>query len=90
MASLKRFIEFVRINYNLDLARKTIQVEQLEHLMDAFGHLAPLQQVKEGIATEDVECKSGLELIFKATNGNPACVSPASAIKLVSMGWART
>ena len=56
-------------------------------MMEA-GHLAPLQQVNKGIAPEDVECKEGFELIFKATNGNPACVSPSSAAKLVSIGWA--
>lgn len=50
--------------------------------------ISPLQQWKQGIAAEDVECKEGFELIFKATNGNPACVRPQSAIKLVAMGWA--
>jgi len=49
----------------------------------------PRIQVFNGVTPEDVECKSGFELIFKATNGNPACVSPASATKLIAMGWAR-
>ena len=48
----------------------------------------PRIQVFNGVIPEDVECKSGFELIFKATNGNPACVSPASATKLIAMGWA--
>jgi hypothetical protein len=65
-----------------------VESKESEHMMEAFGQLPPLQQVKEGIAPENVECKEGLELIFKATNGNPACVSSSSATKLIAMGWA--
>jgi len=50
--------------------------------------ISPLKQMQSGIFPENVECKSGFELIFKATNGNPACVSSASATKLIAMGWA--
>ncbi len=50
--------------------------------------ISPLKQMQSGVLPKNVECKSGFELIFKATNGNPACVSPASATKLIAMGWA--
>jgi len=50
--------------------------------------ISPLKQMQSGVLAKNVECKSGFELIFKATNGNPACVSPASATKLIAMGWA--
>ncbi len=65
-----------------------VESKESEHMMETFGQLPPLQQVKEGIAPEDVECKSGFELIFKASVGSPACVSPATATKLVALGWA--
>ena len=65
-----------------------VESKESEHMMEIFGQLRPLQQVKEGIAPEDVECKSGFELIFKASDGSPACVSPATATKLVALGWA--
>jgi len=50
--------------------------------------ISPLKQMQSGVLAKNVDCKSGFELIFKATNGNPACVSPASATKLIAIGWA--
>ncbi len=35
----------------------------------------------------DSACKTGLELIFKASNNSPACVKPSTATKLVERGW---
>ena len=35
-------------------------------------------------------CKEGFELVFKATNGMPACVFPSSVEKLIAYGWARS
>ncbi|MEX2312774.1 MAG: PQQ-dependent sugar dehydrogenase [Nitrosopumilaceae archaeon] len=52
---------------------------------DSF--LSPLKQVKTGILPSDVACKTGYELILKSTTGNPACVFPPTASKLVSAGW---
>lgn len=49
--------------------------------------LSPLKQVKTGILPPDVACKTGFELILKSTTGNPACVFPPTASKLVSIGW---
>jgi glucose/arabinose dehydrogenase len=49
--------------------------------------LSPLKQVKIGILPPDVVCKTGFELILKSTTGNPACVFPPTASKLVSVGW---
>jgi len=49
--------------------------------------LSPLKQVKAGILPSDVACKIGYELILKYSTGNPACVFPPSASKLVSAGW---
>ncbi len=51
-------------------------------------------QVFEGVATENVVCKPGLELIFKSYNGNPLCVKPETAKVLLErdmeygIGWA--
>ena len=33
-------------------------------------------------------CKEGLELIFKTTDGSPACVKPITAEILIQRGWA--
>lgn len=47
----------------------------------------PLKQMKNGMA---VTCGDGLELVSKASNGNPACVKPATKLKLIERGWARS
>ena len=49
--------------------------------------LAPRMQIFQGIAPVDVTCKTGFELIFKYSNGNPACVKPETAKKLVDSKW---
>lgn len=57
---------------------------------DSMGdHMAtPLKQMSMGIAAHDVKCKDEFTIIFKATNGMPACVKPSSVDKLVEIGWA--
>ncbi len=49
----------------------------------------PLEQVKWGAAPTNVTCRNDLELVIKAEDGTPACVSPENVAKLVKIGWAR-
>lgn len=49
---------------------------------------SPREQVKSGIAVNDVECFWRFELIFKAMNGSPACVEEFTAKNLTERGWA--
>jgi hypothetical protein len=49
--------------------------------------LSPLKQIKSGIKVENVTCQNNLQLIFKATNGYPACVKASSVSKLLARGW---
>ena len=53
------------------------------------GVLSPLQQIKSGIMAKDVTCNSGFQLILKAKDGSPACVTPSTVQKLVERGWAQ-
>ena len=50
--------------------------------------LSPLKQFKSGTSAQQVECKTGLELIIKAKDNSPACVLHSSASVLISRGWA--
>ena len=50
--------------------------------------LSPKHQLKNGILPEEIICKGGLELVFKSTDGSPACVKPKTAEKLIERGWA--
>lgn len=48
---------------------------------------SPLKQFKSGISVDEVQCKEGLQLITKASNGNPACVKQEAMQKLIERGW---
>lgn len=45
--------------------------------------LAPLKQIKKGIAPQDVICSKNLELLIKFSDGNPICVKQTTKIKLI-------
>lgn len=49
----------------------------------------PLKQFKSGIQAKDVSCTTGLELVIKAEDNTPACVTPNVATKLLERGWAK-
>src|SRR5574340_6975 len=53
------------------------------------GTILPLQQFRTGISSKDVTCKQGLQLIFKFTDGTPACVKKKKSKILVERGWAK-
>lgn len=54
------------------------------------GNLPPLHQFKSGVNSKDVKCNSGFQLVVKAEDGFPACVTPQTAQKLVERGWAKS
>ena len=47
--------------------------------LSKYGILSPLKQFKSGTSAQQVECNAGFELIIKATDNSPACVSHSSA-----------
>jgi hypothetical protein len=49
----------------------------------------PLKQFRSGVPAKSVECQQGLDLVIKAEDGTPACVTPDGAIKLAQRGWAQ-
>src|SRR3989344_3883682 len=55
---------------------------------DMNGIKSPLKQTRDGVSANNVKCDLGKKLMIK-NNGTPICVSPASASKLVAMGWAK-
>ena len=56
--------------------------------LSKYGILSPLKQFKSGTSAQQVECNAGFELIIKATDNSPACVSHSSASVLIQRGWA--
>ena len=54
----------------------------------SLGFLTPLKQLKSGVAAKDVTCKPSLQLILKAENNSPICVTSDTAMTLLKRGWA--
>src|SRR3990172_3397754 len=46
------------------------------------------KQLQAQISAEDVICNEGYVKIIKITTGNPSCVKPSTAEKLIKQGWA--
>jgi len=66
-------------------------MEDNMHTMEGSmgDHMAPpLKQMAMGVDAHDVKCNDGFKIIFKATNGMPACVKSSSVDRLVEIGWA--
>ncbi len=49
---------------------------------------SPLNQLRSGIAAQDVQCNYNMKIIIKKSDGSPACVKPESVSKLLIRGWA--
>lgn len=49
--------------------------------------MPPKHQLKWLSSPSELECKEGLEILFKSTTKVPVCVKPDSAVKLVQRGW---
>ena len=56
---------------------------------EAGSFLSPHQQMRSGISTENVVCKSGFDLVIKASNGSAACVFPSTVSALSERGWSK-
>ncbi len=48
---------------------------------------SPKHQLESGILPDDIQCRDNRILVLRP-NGNPACVSPQTAEKLMERGWA--
>jgi len=80
--------EFSAVYVIKKVSESAVQVES-ESISEKQSILSPKKQLALGDLPEDVICKEGLELIFKKSNGFPACVKPKTAEKLIERGWAK-
>lgn len=63
--------------------------DDLGRSVDLLPH-TPLYQYEHFVNATDVQCISDFVLIFKSSDGSPACVKPETKSKLVERGWATT
>jgi len=54
---------------------------------ESFEILSPNKQISNGVLSSEIVCKSGFEIIFRPSDGMPACVKTSSFKKLVQRGW---
>ena len=80
----------VPANEDMGIQELTPQVRKQMMINLSPEFKTPKQQMKVGILPSEVECKEGLELIFKYSDGSPACVTPKTAEKLIERGWAES
>ena len=55
---------------------------------DPPNHVKPNQQVDMGVPSDQVRCKTGLELIFKNSDQSPKCVTLTTKKVLLDREWA--
>ncbi|MFY9301368.1 MAG: hypothetical protein WAO91_09295 [Candidatus Nitrosotenuis sp.] len=63
----------------------TVPADEIEDMAEP---IPPKMQMNDGVAPQDVECKQGLELVLKASDGSAACVKPNTKELLLARGWA--
>lgn len=71
-------------NYGKKFAESLLNKRMAKYGSDYV--LPPNLQMRYSLDPQEIECKSGLELIFKKI-GSPKCVKPSSVEKLVQRGW---
>lgn len=49
--------------------------------------MSPRAQMLAGLSANQVMCKEGLNLVFKAADGSPICVKASTVYKLIETGW---
>ena len=50
--------------------------------------ISPRQQVTAGIDAGEIECREGLSLVMKTSNGLPMCLKANSALRMIENGFA--
>jgi len=72
-------------------SKKVTLEESISMIGDAGDEpiLSPHQQMRSGISAENVVCKSGFDLIIKASTDSAACVFPSTVSALSERGWSK-
>ena len=68
---------------------ENVTVNQILQVVEPLTPINPWKQVSLGMEPSRVICKEELTLIFKAINGNPACVKESTFQNLLKRGWAK-
>jgi len=72
-----------------DSIRVMITSMAIENVMakGGFTLMSPVAQMEHGTDANAVECKEGLQLMIKSSDGSAACIKTTSVDKLIERGW---
>ena len=85
------FLQIVKVEpYPSNGTHMLISNYNATFVLSKAGPLSPLKQFKSGISAQQIVCNTGLDLVIKAEDNSPACVSHAGASLLMERGWAIT
>lgn len=84
----KKVLLDLQANYSFAICPFTKQ-SSIPAQLGAASYNIPdsLKQFRSGVPAKNVKCQPSLELVIKAEDGTPACVTPDGAITLVQRGW---
>jgi hypothetical protein len=63
-------------------------MEKMGNAMRAEKIMSPKWQIFCGHLPKNIMCNNDLDLIFKSSDGSPACVKSKTSEKLIQRGWA--
>ena len=90
-AEMKDYKADLRLKYK-DMSedeRVQFQAEFRDKVSDKrFAWISPHKQMKAGVSVDELECREGLNLVLKSSNGKAMCVKSATAEKLIEKGLA--
>ena len=72
----------------LEINIKNNYVEKNDEKIDN-SKMSPLEQIRNGISSQNITCKENMQLVFKNTNNSPACVKQTSLNKLIEREWTK-
>jgi hypothetical protein len=90
-AEMKDYKADLRLKYQ-DMSedeRIQFQAEFRDKVSDKrFAWISPHKQMKAGVPVDELECREGLNLVLKTSNGKAMCVKSTTAEKLIEKGIA--
>ena len=90
-AEMKDYKTDLRLKYK-DMSedeRVQFQAEFRDKVSDKrFAWISPQKQMLAGVSVDEIECREGLNLVLKTSNGKAMCVKSTTAEKLIEKGIA--
>ncbi|SRR5579875_116161 len=88
----KKDLDIYKIDFRYDgkTVEKVIPLAiSINGIVNTSNMQSPLAQLRSGVASHEIQCGNGFQLITKSEDGTPACVRFTSIDMLLHRGWTR-